>query len=178
MMSSCMTNVEFSLEPYVLFRLEKPPHICCLLLHWVCQALLTLMRGSLFPIMPFWNEHRNIIVKIFLQVLLSLTILGLKQKEWRMTTQGMSNQSPCNIESHPSKLDFALQNSSVGDELLWKILCHVANSSWLSLPLNHAQLAKQQSCSFISIWINLYNTFMVPLFTIVCIGFDVFSYTF
>jgi hypothetical protein len=29
----------------------------------------------------------------------------------------MSNQLSCNIESHPSKLDFALQNSSVGDEL-------------------------------------------------------------
>jgi hypothetical protein len=68
-----------------------------------------------------------------------------------MTTQGMSNQSSCNTESHPSKLDFTLQNPSLWDGLFLKILCHVANSSWLSLPLNHAQLAKQQLCSFISI---------------------------
>ena len=91
---------------------------------------------STFAVIPLWNEHRNIIVKIFLWVLLSLTILGLKQKGWTMMTQGMSNQSSCNIESHPSKLDFALQNSSIGDELLWKILCHVVNSSWLSIMLN------------------------------------------
>jgi hypothetical protein len=29
-------------------------------------------------------------------------------------SQVMSNQSSCNIESRPSKLDFALQNSSLG----------------------------------------------------------------
>ena len=72
----------------------------------------------------------------------------MKQKKWRMTTQGMSNQLSCNIESHShmrvlsSKQDSALQNSSVGDELLWKILCHVANLSLLFLPLGCAQLAK------------------------------------
>ena len=43
----------------------------------------------------------------------------------------------------------------------------------LSLPLSLAQFAKQQACSFISIWINLYNTFMLLLFTIVCVGFEV-----
>ena len=91
---------------------------------------------SPFPVMPLWNEKRYIIVKIFLRVLLSLTIPSLKQKGWTMMTQGMSNQPSCNIELHPSKLDFALQNSSVGDELLWRILCHVAKLFWLSLPLS------------------------------------------
>jgi hypothetical protein len=53
-------------------------------------------------------------VKIFLWVFLSLTILGLKQKEQRMTTPGMSNQSSSNIESHPSKLDFGLAKFKLG----------------------------------------------------------------
>ena len=35
MMSFCMTKLEFPLEPYMLYRLGKLPHICCLLLHWV-----------------------------------------------------------------------------------------------------------------------------------------------
>jgi hypothetical protein len=66
-----------------------------------------------------------------------------------MTMQGMSNQSSCNIESYPSKFNSALQNSSLGDGLLLKILCHVANFL-LSQSPNHAQFAKLQSCSFIS----------------------------
>ena len=40
MMSSCMTKLEFPLEPYMLFRLGKPPHICCLLLHWVLSSFV------------------------------------------------------------------------------------------------------------------------------------------
>ena len=49
MMSSCMTKLEFLPEPYMLFRLEKLPLLCCLFalslvkLCWplweVCQAL-------------------------------------------------------------------------------------------------------------------------------------------
>jgi hypothetical protein len=33
--------------------------------------------------LSLWNEHRDIIVKIFLRVFLSLTFIGLEQKEWR-----------------------------------------------------------------------------------------------
>jgi hypothetical protein len=58
-----------------------------------------------------------------------------------MTMQDMSNQSFCNIESHPSRFNFAMQNSSLGDVLLLKVLCHVANF-WLSLSPSHAQFAK------------------------------------
>ena len=36
----CMTNLEFSPEPYMLFRLGKLPHICCLLLHWVLSSFV------------------------------------------------------------------------------------------------------------------------------------------
>ena len=50
--------------------------------------------------MPLWNELRDIIVKLFLQVFLSLTISGLKQKKWMIQTQGTTNQSSGNIESH------------------------------------------------------------------------------
>ena len=135
------------------------------------------MSFYFFSVMPLWSEHRNIILNIFLRVFLSLTISILEQKEWTMMTQGMSNKSSCNIESHPSKLDFALQNSSWGIDFPKNISCNVANL-FRSLPLSRAQLAKQQSCSFISIWINLYNTFMLLLFTVVCVGFEVFSYTF
>ena len=40
MMSSCMTKLEFPLGPYMLFRLGKLPHICCLLLHWVLSSFV------------------------------------------------------------------------------------------------------------------------------------------
>ena len=40
MMSSCMTKLEFPLEPYMLFRLEKLRHICYLLLHWVLSSFV------------------------------------------------------------------------------------------------------------------------------------------
>ena len=40
MMSSCITKLEFPPEPYMLFRLEKLPHICCLLLHWVLSSFV------------------------------------------------------------------------------------------------------------------------------------------
>ena len=40
MMSSCMTKLEFPLEPYMLFRLEKLPHISHLLLHWVLSSFV------------------------------------------------------------------------------------------------------------------------------------------
>ena len=33
MMSSYMTKLEFPPEPYMLFRLEKLSHICCLFFH-------------------------------------------------------------------------------------------------------------------------------------------------
>ena len=39
-MSSCMTKLEFPLEPYMLFRLGKLPHICCLFLHWVLSSFV------------------------------------------------------------------------------------------------------------------------------------------
>ena len=39
-MSSCMTKLEFPPEPYMLSRLGKPPHICCLLLHWVLSSFV------------------------------------------------------------------------------------------------------------------------------------------
>jgi hypothetical protein len=42
MMSSCMTKLEFPPEPYMLFRLEKFLHICCLLLHWVLSSFVDL----------------------------------------------------------------------------------------------------------------------------------------
>jgi hypothetical protein len=50
---------------------------------------------------------------IFLRVFLSLTKSRFEAKERRITMQGMSNQSSCNIELYPhmrvlsSKLDFA-----------------------------------------------------------------------
>ena len=40
MMSSCMTKLEFLPEPYMLFRLGKLPHICCLLLHLVLSSFV------------------------------------------------------------------------------------------------------------------------------------------
>ena len=40
MMSSCMIKLEFLPEPYMLFKLEKLPHICCLLLHWVLSSFV------------------------------------------------------------------------------------------------------------------------------------------
>ena len=40
MMSSCMTKLEFPQESYMLFRLEKPSHICCLLLQWVLSSFV------------------------------------------------------------------------------------------------------------------------------------------
>jgi hypothetical protein len=80
-------------------------------------------------------------VKIFLWVFLSLTIAGLKQKERRMTMQAMSNQSSCNIESHPSKLYFATK-FKLGIDFPKNTSCHVVKLSWLSLPLRHAQSAK------------------------------------
>ena len=40
MMSSCMTKLEFPPEPYMLFRLGKLPHTCCLLLHWVLSSFV------------------------------------------------------------------------------------------------------------------------------------------
>ena len=122
--------------------------------------------------MPLWNEHRNIIVRIFLRVFLSLTIAGLKQKERRMTMQGRSNQSSCNIESHPSKPDF-IAKFKLGIDFSKNISCHVAKLFWLSLPLRHAQFAKKQSCSFISVWVNLYSAFMLPLSAIICFGLEV-----
>ena len=39
-MSSYMTKLEFPLELYMLFRLEKLPHVCCLLLHWVLSSFI------------------------------------------------------------------------------------------------------------------------------------------
>ena len=45
MMSSYMTKLEFLPEPYMLFIIEKLPHICCLFCIKFSQALLTLMRG-------------------------------------------------------------------------------------------------------------------------------------
>jgi hypothetical protein len=43
----------------------------------------------------------------------------------------------------------------------------------LSLPLRHAQFAKQQSSSFITVWVNLYNAFMLPLSTLVSVILEV-----
>ena len=40
MMSSCMTKLEFLTEPYMLLRLGKLPHICCLLLQWVLSSFV------------------------------------------------------------------------------------------------------------------------------------------
>ena len=40
MMSSCMTKLEFLPELYMLFRLGKLPHICCLFLHWVLSSFV------------------------------------------------------------------------------------------------------------------------------------------
>jgi hypothetical protein len=40
MMSSCMTKLEFSPKPYMLFRLGKLPYICCLLLYWVLSSFV------------------------------------------------------------------------------------------------------------------------------------------
>ena len=40
MMSSYMTKLEFPLEPHMLFRLGKLPHICCLFLHWVLSSFV------------------------------------------------------------------------------------------------------------------------------------------
>ena len=40
MMSSYMTKLEFLLEPYILFRIGKLPHICCLFCVEFSQALL------------------------------------------------------------------------------------------------------------------------------------------
>jgi hypothetical protein len=53
------------------------------------------------------------------------------------------------------------------------ISCHVATLSWLSLPLRHAQFTKQQSCSFITVWVNLYNAFMLSLSTLVSVSLEV-----
>ena len=39
-MSSCITKLEFPPEPYMLFRLGKLSHICCLLLHWVLSSFV------------------------------------------------------------------------------------------------------------------------------------------
>ena len=38
--SSCKTKLEFPPEPYMLFRLGKPPYICCFLLHWVLSSFV------------------------------------------------------------------------------------------------------------------------------------------
>jgi hypothetical protein len=72
-----------------------------------CQSLIT-ARSDHPPVLgrsgpqhvPLRSEHRGIIIKIFLWVYLSLTIPGLEPRERRMTIQGMSNQSLCNIESY------------------------------------------------------------------------------
>jgi hypothetical protein len=90
--------------------------------------------------------------------------------------QGISNQSSCNIESYPSKFNSTLQNSSLGDGLLLKILCHLANF-WLSLSSSYAQFAKLQSCSFISSLINIYSAFMLPLSAIVKFWFGSTDHT-
>jgi hypothetical protein len=35
-----MTKLEFLAQPYMLFRLGKLPHICCLLLHYVLSSFV------------------------------------------------------------------------------------------------------------------------------------------
>ena len=35
-----MTKLKFPPEPYMLIRLGKLPHICCLLLHWVLSSFV------------------------------------------------------------------------------------------------------------------------------------------
>ena len=35
-----MTKLEFPPKPYMLFRQEKLPHVCCLLLHWVLSSFV------------------------------------------------------------------------------------------------------------------------------------------
>jgi hypothetical protein len=70
-------------------------------------------------------------------------------KEQQM--QGMSNQSLCNIELHSSNLNFFCKIQAWGIDFHKHISCHVATLSWLSLPLIHAQFAKQQTCSFITV---------------------------
>ena len=54
MMSSYMTKLEFPPEPYMLFRLEKLPHICCLLLLWVFVKLCW----------PLWEVCHALKIKI------------------------------------------------------------------------------------------------------------------
>jgi hypothetical protein len=120
-------------------------------------------------VLPLWNEHRVINVKIFLRVFLSLTLPGLEEKIEGMTNTGMSNQSLCNIESHSSNLDFC-KIQAWGIHFHNNISCHVATLSWLSLPLRHAE---QQSCFFITTWVNLYNAFILPLSTLVSVGLEV-----
>jgi hypothetical protein len=94
---------------------------------------------SLSVTLPLWNEHRVIIVKIFLQVFLSLTFPGFEQKDQR--------NDKCKVcpTNHYATLIYIqswfLQNSSLGDILPKNISCHVA-TLWLSLPLRHAQFAK------------------------------------
>jgi hypothetical protein len=67
--------------------------------------------------LPLLSDHRNIVAKIFPSGIFVANHFKLKTTRQRMATQGMSNQSSCNIELYPSKLNFALQNPSLGEGL-------------------------------------------------------------
>jgi hypothetical protein len=89
-------------------------------------------------------------MKIFIWVFLSLPFQAGAERLKKQQIQGMSNQSLCNIELHSSNLKFC-KIQAWGIDFHKYISCHVATLSWLSLPLRHAQFAKQQSSSFITV---------------------------
>ena len=78
MMSSCMTKLEFLPEPYMIFRLGKLPHICCLLVHWVLSicdpyerfVMLLKSRSLTHHLHMHYSytggEHKNMLVRFFI----------------------------------------------------------------------------------------------------------------
>ena len=120
-----------------------------------------------------WSEHRNIIMKICLWIFLVTNHSRFEAK--RMMDDNARYVQPIIMQYLITSIQtwFFLQNSSWGIDFYKYISCHVAKLFFVSLPLRHAQFTKEQSCSFISSWVNLYSAFMLPLSTIVSFGLEV-----
>ena len=52
-----MTKLEFPPEPYMLFRLEKLPQICCLLLYWVLSSFVDPYERSIMLLKSRSRTH-------------------------------------------------------------------------------------------------------------------------
>jgi hypothetical protein len=69
-------------------------------------------------------------------------VLFFRKSGMTMTAPGMSNQSSCNTKSYPSKLNSALQNSSLG-------ICFSEKS--------YAMLLIHLGCFYLQAMLNLLN---------------------